>query len=97
MENLIQKMTLNRNKRSLKIARLYIISLVCIVGYFLMENDNIINILVEKSSDFFPVEVTGKFITLVFTGLLQYGLLVVGICIFLILSFILFREKIKSY
>ncbi len=97
MENLIQKMTLNQNKRSLKIARLYIISLVCIVGYFLMENDNIINILVEKSSDFFPVEVTGKFITLVFTGLLQYGLLVVGICIFLILSFILFREKIKSY
>ncbi|CAG2534625.1 hypothetical protein MAR621_04093 [Maribacter dokdonensis] len=90
-------MTLNQNKKSLKIARLYIISLVCIVGYFLMENDNIINILVEKSSDFFPVEVTGKFITLVFTGLLQYGLLVVGICIFLILSFILFSEKIKSY
>jgi len=38
----------------------------------------------------------GKFTILVFTGLLQYGLLVVGICIFLMLSFVLIREGIKN-
>ena len=92
MENLKRKMTLNRNKRNLKIVRLYIISLVCIVCYFLMENYNIINELVEKSSKF---RYNG-FVTLIFTGLLKYGLLVIGICIIIILSFMLIREKIKN-
>jgi len=96
MENLKRKMTLNRNNRNFMIVRLYLISLVCIICYFLMYHYNVINILVEKSSDFFPIEVTGKFITLVFTGLLQYGLLMVGICIFLMLSFTLIRDKIRN-
>ncbi|APQ17463.1 hypothetical protein BTR34_09055 [Maribacter hydrothermalis] len=72
--------------------RLYIISIVCIVCYFLMENNNVINQLVEKSSNFRYY----GFVTLVFTGLLQYGLLTVGICIFITLSYIIIREKIKN-
>ncbi|MCM4165523.1 hypothetical protein DHC50_18140 [Arenibacter sp. A80] len=85
-------MTLNRNNRNFKIVRLYLISLVCIVCYFVMENYNVINELFKKSRNF---RYHG-FITLVFTGLLQYGLLTVGICIFIFLSFMLIREKIKN-
>lgn len=85
-------MTLNLNKRNLKIIRLYIISLVCIFCYFLMEHYNIIFELFEKSSKFRD---QGLY-ALVFTGLLQYGLLATGICIFLMLSFTLIREKIKN-
>ena len=84
------------NKRTLKIIRLYIFGLLCIVCYFLMENYNVINELVEKSSEFFPVEVTGKFITLVFVGLVQYGLLILGVCIITVLSFMLIKNKIKT-
>ncbi len=92
MENLKRKMTLNRNKSGLKIIGLYIISLVCIFFYFLMDYHNVIFVLYEK----WDMNPDGKFTTLVFTGLLQYGLLIVGICIFSTLSFILIREKIKS-
>ena len=96
MGNLTRKMTLNRNKRNLKIIRLYIISIVCIVCYFLMEKYNIINVLVEKSVAFFHMETSARFSTLIFAGLLQYGLFTVGICIFFMLSFILIREKIND-
>lgn len=93
MGNLTRKMTLNWNKRNLKIIRLYIISIVC---YFLMEKYNIINVLVEKSVAFFHMETSARFSTLIFAGLLQYGLFTVGICIFFMLSFILIREKIND-
>lgn len=89
-------MTSNRNKRNLKIVQLYIISLLCIVCYFLMENYNIINELVEKSSTFSYNKHTARFLALFFTGLLKYGLLAVGICIFSMLSFMLIKEKIKN-
>ncbi len=61
-----------------------------------MENYNIINVLVEKSVAFFPFKITALFSTLVFAGLLQYGLLTFGICILLMLSFTLIREKINN-
>jgi hypothetical protein len=61
-----------------------------------MENYNAINVLVEKSVEFFHMETTARFSTLIFAGLLQYGLLAVGVCIFLMLSFILIREKITG-
>ncbi len=51
---------------------------------------------VEKSSEFFPVEATGKFITVVFVGLVQYGLLIIGVCIFTVLSFMIIKDKIKT-
>jgi len=80
------------NKRNLKIARLYIISLVCIACYFLLENSNIISELVEKSSRFGYKGL----VILFFTGLFKYGLLVIGICIFIMLSFLLIKEKISK-
>ena len=92
MENLIRKMTLNRNKGNLKIIRLYIISLICIVCYFLLENSNIISELVEKSN---KLRYNG-FVTFLLTGLLKYGLLIIGIGITIILTFILIREKTKD-
>lgn len=89
-------MILNQKKRNLKIVLLYVVSVVCIIGYLWMKNFNFINILYEKSSEFFPIKVTGRFITFVFAGLLQYGLLVFGVCIFTVLTFMLIREKIKN-
>lgn len=77
------------NKKNLKIVRLYTISLICIVSYVLLENSYIIPELVEKSSK-------GRyngFVTFIFSGFFKYGLLVIGICIIVILSFILIKEK----
>ena len=79
-------------KKNLKIVRLYIISLICIVSYFFLENSSVIPDLVEKMSKFrydgFP--------TFFLTGLLKYGLLVVGIGIIIILTFLLIRERTKK-
>ncbi|CAG2531576.1 hypothetical protein MAR621_02103 [Maribacter dokdonensis] len=80
------------NKGDLKIITLYIVSIVCIACYFLMENFNFIFVLVEKSS---PI-IYDEFVTLILAGLFQYGLLVIGMCIFIVLSFLLIREKISK-
>ncbi len=92
MENFILTMTLNRNKRKFKIIRLYIISLVCIACFFLLENSNIISELVQISEK----GRYGGFPTFFLTGLFKYGLLVVGISIITIMSFLLIRERIKN-
>ena len=96
MENLIGRMTLNRNKRNLKIVRLYLISLLCIICYFLMENYNVIHEVVQQWSTFRYNQYTSRFVAIFFTGLLKYGLLTVGICIFSMLSFMLIKEKLNK-
>lgn len=80
------------NKRNLKIVRLYIIGLCCIACYFLLENSNIISELVEKSN-------RGRdngFVAFILTGLFKYGLLVVGLSIIIILTFLLIKERISK-
>ena len=92
MANLKLKMTLNRNKRNSIIIRLYIISLFCIICYFFLENSNNISNLVQISEK-------GRYVgfpIFFLTGLFKYGLLVIGIGIILILSFLLTREKLKN-
>jgi hypothetical protein len=84
------------NRRTYKIIRLYIISLLCIVCYFLMENYNVIHILVQQWSTFRYNQYTSRFVAILFTGLLKYGLLTVGICIFSMLSFMLIKEKLNK-
>ena len=78
-------------KKSMKIIRLYLIGLVCIVCYFLLDNSNVLPELIEKSS---KSRYSG-FPTLIFSGFLKYGMLVTGIGIIVILSFFIFRENFK--
>ena len=78
------------NKKSLKIVRVYIISILCIVCYFLLENSTIIPELVQKSEK----GRYGDFATFFLTGLFKYGLLIMGISNIIILSFLLVRKKI---
>ncbi|AUC83519.1 hypothetical protein CW733_15840 [Lacinutrix sp. Bg11-31] len=78
------------NKRNLKIIKLYIISLFCIVFYFILENSKIISELVQISEK----GRYGGFPTFFLTGLFKYGLLVIGISI--IMSFLLIRERTKN-
>ena len=92
MENLIRKMTLNQSKRNLKIIRLYIISFLCIICYFLLENSNLISELVQISEK----GRYGGFPTFFLTGLLKYGLLIIGISIIIIMSFLLIKERTKK-
>ncbi|TXE13816.1 hypothetical protein FUA26_01680 [Seonamhaeicola algicola] len=80
------------HKKNLKIVRLYIISLICIVCYFLLENSTIISELVQISEK----GRYGGFPTFFLTGLFKYGLLVVGIGIIVILTFLLMRERTKK-
>ncbi len=92
MENFVQKMTLNQNKRNFKIIRLYIIGLLCIVLYYFLENSSFIDVLVQKSER----GRYGSFPTFFLTGLFKYGLLAIGIGIIIIVSFLLIRERIKN-
>lgn len=78
------------NKRNFKIIKLYVISLLCIVLYFLLENSNIIAELVQRSER----GRYGSFFTFFLTGFFKYGLLVVGVVIFIILSCLLIKEKL---
>ncbi len=78
------------NKRNLKIVGLYIISLVCIVCYFLLEHYNFIFEFYEKNK--YSKYPSNVFAVLIFSGLLQYGLLVIGISVFIILSFFLIKK-----
>jgi len=78
------------NKRNSKIVKLYAISLLCIVFYFLLENSNIIAELVQKSEG----GRYGSFPTFFLTGLFKYGLFFVGVGIFIILSFFLIKERL---
>ena len=80
------------HKKNLKIARLYIISFICIVFYFLLENSNLISELVQLSEK----GRYGGFPTFFLTGLFKYGLLIVGIGIIIILTFMLIRERTKK-
>lgn len=68
------------------------ISLVCIVCYILLENSNIISELVQISEK----GRYGGFPTFFLTGLFKYGLLIVGISIITIMSFLLIRERTKK-
>ena len=77
------------NKKKLKFIKLYIISLLCITSYFLLENSSIITELIEKSD---KLRYKG-FVTFILIGLLKYGLLVIGIGIIIILSILFLREK----
>jgi hypothetical protein len=81
------------NKRNLKIARIYAISLLCIVLHILLENSNIIAELIQKS------EKTryGSFSVFFLSGLIKYGLLIVGVLIFIILTFPLIKERTKTH
>ncbi len=80
------------NKRKFKIIRLYIISLFCIACYFLLENSKITSELVQVSEK----GRYGGFPTFFLTGLFKYGLLVIGISIIIIMSFLLIRERTKK-
>ena len=82
------------DKRNLKIVGLYIISLACIVCYFLLEHYNFIFEFYEKNK--YSEYPSNVFAVLIFRGLLQYGLLVIGTCIFIMLSFFLIKEKISK-
>lgn len=80
------------NKRNLKIAKVYVISLLCVVFYFLLENSTITLELVE----YLRRGRYNGFLTFFLTGLIKYGLLFVGVGIFIIVSFLLIKEKISE-
>ncbi|MGF1555444.1 hypothetical protein [Paucihalobacter sp.] len=79
------------SKRILKIVRLYIISLLCIAFYFYLENSSEVPELVEFSN---KLRYKG-FATFFLTGLLKYGLLIIGLSMTIITTFMLIKEKVK--
>ncbi|TPV31160.1 hypothetical protein FJ651_15465 [Paucihalobacter ruber] len=63
-----------------------------IVFYFYLENSSVIPELVEVSN---KLRYKG-FVTFFLAGLVKYGLLVVGIGMIIILSFMLIKKKLKE-
>ena len=80
------------NKKNFKVFRIYIVSVLCIVCFFLLENTTIIPDLVQMSEK----GRYGGFPTFFLTGLLKYGLLALGIFNIIIMSFIIIREKRRN-
>ncbi|RBA29394.1 hypothetical protein DPN68_01750 [Flavobacterium tibetense] len=80
------------NKKNFKVFRIYIVSVLCIVCFFLLENTTIIPELVQISE---KGRYSG-FPTFFLTGLLKYGLLALGIFNIIIMTFIIFREKRRN-
>lgn len=79
-------------KNILKIIRLYIIGFLCLVGFFSLEYSSLISDLVEFSENGRYGGTPMFFIT----GLIKYGLLIAGIGIILILTFLLIKQRIKA-
>ena len=79
-------------KQNFKVLRIYIFSVLCILCFFLLENTRIIPELLQK----FEKSRYGGFPTFFLTGLLKYGLLVLGISNIIIMSFIIIREKRRN-
>lgn len=79
-------------KRNVKIIRLYIIGIICIISYFFLENSNVIPKLVEFMSKFRH----NGFFTFFLSGLFKYGLLIVGMGIIIIMTYLLIKERVKN-
>ncbi|TYA66026.1 hypothetical protein FUA24_24275 [Seonamhaeicola marinus] len=77
------------NKKNFKIFRLYLIGLLCIVIFTILESSSIIPELVEKSNN----DRYNGFLTFILTGFFKYGILIIGISIVTILSFFLIKNK----
>ena len=73
-------------KQNFKVARVYVISILFIVCFFLLENNTIIPDLVQVSEK----GRYGGFPTFFLTGLLKYGLLALGNFNIIIMTFIIF-------
>ena len=80
------------NKRNKKIIKLYFTSFICIISYKFLENSKLIDVMVERSERYRY----GSFPTFFLTGLFKYGLFFIGIGIFIIVSFLLIKEKISE-
>lgn len=79
------------NKKNLKIIKFYTISIICISGYFFLENSNVIPKLVEYANN----NRYKGFGTFFISGVFKYGLLFIGICMIIILSVLLIKQKIS--
>ncbi|WP_052461128.1 hypothetical protein [Psychroserpens mesophilus] len=78
------------NERNYKIARLYVLSLILIISYYFLDNSETITELIENNRE-------GRdsgIIMFVFSAIIKYGSLVIGLGIFIFLSFFIIKEKL---
>ena len=81
-----------KNKQYLKTLGLYIISIFCIITYFLLSNSESIVKFNQKADNY---RIDYGFLFFILTGFVKYGLLLIGISIPIILTFLLLKKKIK--
>lgn len=80
-------------KRSLKIIKAYLLALICILCFFLLNHSNIIPKLVTQAD----IGRYKGFVTFLLIGLFKYGLLVIGIGLIMILSILLILNNKRSH
>lgn len=78
-----------RDKR-FKIIKLYAISIICFSCFYYLETSDLLPSLLEETKGTYTQEFKANFVF----GLLKYGTLAIGSSIFIILSFILIKERI---
>ncbi len=77
-------------KRKIKIIALYLTGVLCMTAYWLIENATTWDSFLQKADNF--RKATGFFFFLI-SGLIKYGLLMVGIGLCVILTVMLIRNK----
>ncbi len=81
-----------KNKQYLKILGLYTISIFCIITYFLLSNSESIIEFNQKADNY---RIDYGFFFFILTGLVKYVLLLIGISVPIILTFLLLKKKTK--
>ncbi len=77
------------SKKNIKIIGLYLLSILCLMAFLGIHNSDQINSIIVKGDNFRPEN--GFFLFLI-VNLSKYGLLLLGLSIFLVLSFRLIKK-----
>lgn len=80
--------------RNIKIAGLYLVSIAALLSFYWMENSTELREFVEKADRY---RSDWGFFALAVLGLVQYGLLIVGIFTPLTLTILIVLQKRKEY
>ena len=89
----LQELVKGNTHKNLKVIVAYIIGILCLTLFFVMDNSTELNEFLEKAE---RSRTDWAFGTFAITGLIQYGLLTIGIAVITILTALLIKRKIAT-
>lgn len=89
----LQELVKGNTNKNLKVIVAYIIGILCLALFFVMDNSTELNEFLEKAE---RSRADWAFGTFAITGLIQYGSLTIGIAVITILTALLIKRKIAT-